>query len=478
MNKLKARIAVVLGALAVGACDDITIPDYANPPLEELLNNPTPDLLLQAATGVLQGTRSDMDTYVLFTGIAGREGYFLDANEARYVTRIFNGNPQASNFTGSSYWTLPYRNIRTANILVAGLDKVDMGAADEEAIRGFAKTMQAISYLQLLNTREKIPVFVNTPLDSLFYPAPLMDRGPAFAFISGLLDEAQVHLQKAGTAFPFPMPTGFTNFDFDNPTKFIQMNRALKARVEVYRATLTTTRDAARYQAALTALRESFVTTSGVVEPTGDRSLLNLGAYQTFSGASGDVPNSLSDPSGKTVAEPKLRTDAEFRANGQRDARYLAKVDSTSNSNTVGGLSSPLRFTLYTSRPFFGAGGLSSPIPIIRNEELILLRSEARWFTGDRPGAMADLNFIRVNSGGLAPIAEPATDAAFIQALLKERRYSLMFEGGHRWIDFRRFDLLGTLPATGTPRIVSNAPSPGTAIKYFPLPNNETNARL
>ena len=86
----------------------------------------------------------------------------------------------------------------------------------------------------------------------------------------------------------------------------------------------------------------------------------------------------------------------------------------------------------------------SADLPIIDNEELILLRAEARWFTGDRPGAMADLNFIRQNAGGLAAIAQPATDADFVTALLKERRYSLLFEG-HRWIDARRFGRLESL---------------------------------
>jgi hypothetical protein len=45
----------------------------------------------------------------------------------------------------------------------------------------------------------------------------------------------------------------------------------------------------------------------------------------------------------------------------------------------------------------------------------------------------------------VAPIVGiPGTDAAFIDLLLKERKYSLMFEG-HRWIDARRFGRLESL---------------------------------
>ena len=48
--------------------------------------------------------------------------------------------------------------------------------------------------------------------------------------------------------------------------------------------------------------------------------------------------------------------------------------------------------------------------------------------------------------------AQPATEAEFVTALLRERRYSLLFEGGHRWIDYRRFGRLSQLPLPRTPR--------------------------
>lgn len=36
-------------------------------------------------------------------------------------------------------------------------------------------------------------------------------------------------------------------------------------------------------------------------------------------------------------------------------------------------------------------------------------------------------------------------DAALIDEMLKQRRYSFFFEG-HRWLDIRRYDRLATLP--------------------------------
>jgi hypothetical protein len=96
----------------------------------------------------------------------------------------------------------------------------------------------------------------------------------------------------------------------------------------------------------------------------------------------------------------------------------------------------------------------SSPnasVPIIRNEELILLDAETQWFktVPNKAQAVADLNTIRLTSGGLATpttVTPASTDAAFLDELLTQRLYSLMYEGGHRWIDMRRYGRLAQIP--------------------------------
>ena len=55
----------------------------------------------------------------------------------------------------------------------------------------------------------------------------------------------------------------------------------------------------------------------------------------------------------------------------------------------------------------------TAPIPIIKNEELILLRAEARYQSGDVAGALSDINVVRVSSGGLAPLTGFANATAF-----------------------------------------------------------------
>jgi hypothetical protein len=115
-------------------------------------------------------------------------------------------------------------------------------------------------------------------------------------------------------------------------------------------------------------------------------------------------------------------------------------------------------------------GTNTAPIPVIKNEELILIRAEAEYNTGNAAGALADINVVRGKSGGLAPLAGFATQQAFNDELLYNRKYSLLFEYGHRWVDLRRFgrlvsDLIG-------PR------GPGDLIFIrVPLPRPECDAR-
>src|SRR5439155_26508034 len=94
------------------------------------------------------------------------------------------------------------------------------------------------------------------------------------------------------------------------------------------------------------------------------------------------------------------------------------------------------------------APNAGAPIPIIKNEELILLRAEANLGLGHVAEALADLDLIRINSGGLEPTtltpSSPAEDV--LTELLYNRLYSLLWEQGVRWIDARRYHRLGTLP--------------------------------
>ena len=457
-NRRRYAASALALVLAASACSDINVPDYNRAGFSDLQTNPNRTLVDAAAAGMLASARIDAAFRVRVTGIVGREAYYLDPNEGRYVTELVTGEIDPSSFAGNHNFLNPYGTIAQGNVLLTAIDKVastEYSDAQKEGLRGFVKTVMASEYLVIAMMHQYAVVDVNA--DPLAAPAPLKPQAEVYAKARQLLDEGAAHLAKGGSEFTFKLPSGLTGsgLNLGNPsTTFRQFNRALRSRLDI----LTK-----NYAAALTTLGESFISTS-----SGSRAEFNRGAYYTFSAASGDRANGLATGTPE-VAEPTLRTDAQLKANGTRDERFLLKVDTTGTAINRYNITSSLRFKHYRSAPFFGSTGSASPIPWVRNEELILSRAEARWFTGDRPGALADLNFVRTNSGGLPAIAMPANDEAFITALLYERRYSLMYEGGYRWLDLRRFGRLGTL---------TNYPRAGDkSIEFFPIPFVECLAR-
>jgi starch-binding outer membrane protein, SusD/RagB family len=437
---MKAIRAITAAAvlLVSGACSDLIVPDYNNPSLEDLQNNPTPSKIAQAAQGLLVGSRAQQGTqngYVSLLGILGRESYNFDPADPRFIVEMLIGPLDGgSPAFGGNLFGAPYANIRNANVLLAAIDAVaGLSAEQKSATKGFAHTIQALDYLSVINTRDDLGAPLDVSTSPTGPPAPIVSKAEIFAFISKLLDDGLGELQAGGAAFPFTLSPGYA--EAATPSAFVRFNRALKARVEAYRA---------NYPLVITALNGSFINPSAS---------LTLGVYHTFSTGSGDLQNLLFDPTGRAIlAHPSIRADAEHKPDGSLDNRALAKT-ALVTARTVQDVTADAVFTIYNSNV--------APVPVIRNEELILLRAEARWFTGDAGGALSDINFVRTTSGGLAARGAFANATDFLNELLMQRRYSLMFEGGHRWIDMRRFGRLNQLPkALSTHNIHSRFPFP------------------
>lgn len=430
--------AVILTLLWSGGCNELSVPDFNNLDLSDLESNPTPAKIAQAAQGMLIGARvqaGEQNGYVSLLGILGRESYNFDGADPRFITEMLIGPLDGgSPAFGGNLFEFPYRNIRNGNTLLGAVDAV-AGLTEEqkEATRGFVKTIQALDYLEVINTRDELGAPIEVNQDPTAEPAPIATKDEVFAHIVQLLDEGSAHLQAGGASFPFGLSDGFA--DFTTPSSFLTFNRAVKARVEVYRG---------NYAAALEALDASFLSLDAP---------LTQGAYHSYSTRSGDLQNQLFDPTGRAIlAHPSIITDAQTRADGTPDAR-TSKVTTLPEPRTVQDITTDLVFTIYQSN--------IEPIPIIRNEELILLRAEANLGLGNLPAALDDIDFIRVNSGRLAPYSGPVTQAALLDELLYNRRYSLLFEGGHRWIDARRYGRLEELPrAVPTHNVFANFPFP------------------
>jgi len=456
MHLTKKTLVALGAALSLVGCG-LDIGDLNNPSLDDFRDNPTPSSINSASTGLTIGHRVVIATqngYVAELGVIGREAYVFDSSEPRTVNELLGPtlDPGGPAF-GGNFWTQPYANIRNANTLLTALEKVQgMTDAEKEGVRGFAKTFQALDLLMVINTRDEngAPIDVDLPLGQL---APIATKAEVFTRIASLLDEAQTHLGAAGDKFSFRLSTGFTGFN--TPATFLKFNRAIRARVAVYMG---------QHQVALDALSQSFLDATASADDGAKAAALtslNVGVYHTFRAASGDLDNGLLTE--KIFAHPSIETDAEKQADGvtpdDRFTRKTRKIDEVKGGG--GKLVTTLRFTLYPTS--------DSPVPIIRNEELILLRAEANIGLERIGAAMDDINYIRTRSGRLAPRLDVTTKEAALDELLKQKRYSLLFEGGHRWIDLRRYDKLDTLPRELDPNYAPH--------ERFPIPVTETDAR-
>jgi hypothetical protein len=429
----RSAAALLIGATtALGACnaDRLTAANRNQPSVQTATTDP--NAVQFAITGIVAANRNQLAAYVRDVGIFGRENFNYTQTEGRNTSGFLVNFSDPAGFA-SGLWAGRYQNLRNIfNLSRVVEQSTALSAEQKSAAQGFLRTYEALELHYVVATRHNLGAVVELREDPLDL-APFVSRDSAYAHVVGRLDQGNTLLGQGGAAFPFALTTGFAGFT--TPTTFRQFNRAIYARVQAWRGSLGC--GAACYQATLTALAQTWI------DPAGD---LQRGVYATYSTAAGDATNAANTFGGAQrviVGHPSILVDAPRKADGTPDNRVAGKVTTLATAqNAPGsglGIATSVGITRYPTQ--------DAPIPIIKNEELILLRAEARYFTGDVAGALTDLNAIRTRSGGLAAITQEQIAARdqFVTELLVQRRLSLFLEG-HRWVDVRRFGRLETLP--------------------------------
>ena len=390
--------------------------DYGNlnsPTVEDFLKNATASELNNLVSGTESGMRNNIALYLDDVGTLGREGYRFSGSEPRYVTDLLgaeNGTLSNSNFYITNPWASRYRVVKNCNLLIeAANNSKQITAQQKSGYTGFAKTIMAYQLLLNLNLTDSngIRIDVSDPNNL----GPLVAPAAALTAIAGLLDDGKADLSSADVAFTL---AGFGGLG--NATGLVKFNRAIAARVAIYRE---------QWSTALTALNESFFALNGD---------FNLGVGHVFGTGLNDQLNPMFIPQNQNgevrVAHPSFAADIEAGDNRINKATLRGSVAS------LNGLSSNRDVWVYTSS--------TAVLPVIRNEELILIYAEANIQSSNLTEGVKALNVIR-KGHGLADYSGAVTKPALIDEMLKQRRYSLFYEG-HRWIDIRRYNRLNTLP--------------------------------
>ncbi|MFM8781535.1 MAG: RagB/SusD family nutrient uptake outer membrane protein, partial [Gemmatimonadota bacterium] len=225
--------------------------------------------------------------------------------------------------------------------------------------------------------------------------------------------------------------------------------RAVTARAAVYDATRGG--GATAWTPANTAIGASFLNRSASTAAA-----MNTGVYHVFSTTTGDAVNGLGQ-NADFLTHPSYATDV---ATGDNRASKWSVLAVARNAPQGLGIATSLAVARYATNV--------TNVPVIRNEELILLDAEIRWNNGDKAGAVADLNAIRAYAGlAASSVTTASSNAAFEDELLKQRRFSLFAEG-HRWVDMRRYGRLDQLP-----RDLTTGTNAHFVARVMPIPQSE-----
>ncbi len=408
---LSLRIVALVAVVGLAGCDLIEIDDRPNPngpALDDIINNPTEAAIANVAVGVEASSRLGLGAYLVDVGVLGREYWRVSPSDPRFTQDLLGRAESVldnNTFYTTTPWSARYTTIRNANTMLLAVDaNTTLSDGEKAAARGFAKTWIAYSYLLNLNLTFENGVRFIEPGD--VEAGPLVGYDAALDRIAGLFDEAYADLQAGSSLF----------FDTSIGAGYPQVNRGLAARVDAYRED---------WAGVLDALGNSFLDTGAP---------LTAGAYHQFSTGAGDIANPFFFPldggGDGVLAHPT------FVADIADNDRRISKVAERTAARTFDGLTSGFDVDVYETP--------TSPIPIVRNAELILLRAEANAQLGNTDAATDALDVIR-NAAGLNDYDGDEDQGSLIDEVLRQRRYELYAEG-HRWLDLRRYGRLGVLP--------------------------------
>ncbi|MFO7825114.1 MAG: RagB/SusD family nutrient uptake outer membrane protein [Cyclobacterium sp.] len=451
MNKIKTYIGyTALVTLFMASCNPLQldqIDDPNNPSVGSVSENASRSQIQFLVTGLESRHRGYVTNVSQAWNTFGREVWYLNGSDPRFQTdwlgqggrepdRIYFG----FGTTGSGSWASPYQAIRQADVLVSAVENTTtLTSAEQAALSGFARMIQGYQFMIPANFvyENGIRIDVEDPLN----PGPHVPYDEAMQHSRSLLNEADQLFGSGSGDFPFTLTPGFEGYTSINGLR--QVNNAILARNNAYLED---------WEGVLTALDNSFMDLEGD---------LDAGPAHPYNGP----PDSFNplfyirDAAVNTiiVVHPSVLEDAT-----EGDARVAEKFYEREEPVVVTTDATPLVGTHQDNR----WPNNTTPIPFIRNEELVLLKAEAHAQLGQTDLAVAAINVIR-NAAEIGDYSGATDQESLIDEILYQRRYSLWAEPwGHRWIDARRYDRLDE---------INTSFDQGTVFRQFPHPQSEVN---
>ena len=456
---MKSRYLLVLAVMV--ACKDTNVPDLTAP--TSVAHTPTG--LQNVVTGLFFAARLDVGNYVFASSAFGRDAGNFTNTEPRWITEGLGLTPIAFNdfFWSTWEWDQEYSNIKLANNILASIPDVQPAypAAQASAISGVVRTMKALQFMMIAETHDTVGVSLYSA--GATSPQAIYCNRDVWRYIVALLDSANADLNAAG-AIPVPvsLPSGFGSVGLSaSPStaqgSFAAFNRALAGKAGLQLAyaiarqggagptpSTSGTPDLPALTRADSAIKASALFLPSAISPPASGGFSTndaYGVYHVFSAQSGDLTNYVNGVIGTDAVLWDLVADVDT----VNDLRWKAKF--AVNGNTVqeatfAPVASPYIYAYYPS--------VSTPIPIVRNEELTLVDAQIQLGLGAYGAATTLINDVHMQAGGYAtPLIVPADYLDVRNALLKEQRISTALEAsGDRMIAIRMYGLAAVADTT------------------------------
>ena len=347
-----------------------------------------------------------------------------DNNSNRYVGEANNTPRVHVGIFGGNY-----QNILKTNMVLANIDQSEATAADIAKTKGEAYFLRALLYFDLVRSYARNPNYLinNFDLGVPIITTPNLNAGspdlPQRAKVGAVYDLIVSDLNAAIAVL-------------DNSLGRYRATKAgayaLLSRVYLYKGDWAAAETAATN--AINAGGSTLATTAQYTTTWGTPAFPENMFAIKFTSADNLGTNSIQyifyrhptlNGYGDVTARDELRND--FYPGDMRNSSSLIMTTTKSGQ------------TVYYTLKYPGNNGGSGldEVPVIRISEVYLNRAEARArkATPDVAGALADLNLIHTRAG-LAPLTG-LSGQALIDAILRERRLELAFEG-HRLFDLLR----------------------------------------
>ncbi len=400
----------LVGAVIVAsvACTDSNIPFYTEP---TGVSN-TPAGIQNAVVGLFSATRVDAENYLFWMVGFARDEANIQAENPEGVVEETGLTPIPAGDQG--VWDNEYRAADAALAVISALPNVAPAYTSQQvaAITGVAQTLEALDYMLVAETRDTlgIPIHSNASATS----GPVYCAQDAWKQIVALLDTANANLNLAGNiALPVKVPQGFNSVSGTaGPStvsgSFASFNRALagKAGLELAYAIARSTQgthptpttpgvpDAAALTRADSAMTASALYTAPLSPPIPGGFIENAsGVFWDFSAQSGDLANPIDGAIGLWRTLAYLTADVDT----VNDLRFVNKFVPNTYSLLIPGdafMSTNWLYGMYVTT--------NSPIPIIRNEAVVLERAQIQLGLGRLATAATLINQVHQQAGGFA----------------------------------------------------------------------------